>query len=435
MMLAIALQAAAIGAPVPARPETIVYTVRKRDTLERLSRSFLVPQRTWQSLLPLARIRDPRRLPVGRPLTIPRAWLRYTVEPAHLASYRGTIGIAVGGAAVAPVIGAAVGEGAEITTAANSFVTLILADRSKLVIPSQSRVAVRQLRRILLTGAMEYQVQVEGGRVETKVTPLSGAQDRYRIGTPISMTAVRGTEFRVSYDSSLAVAAAEVLAGKVAVSGARGGEEIANPGFGATTDAGGETRLTTLLPAPDLTNPGQVQTKDSVEFHVTAVPGAARYRVVLASDAGFVENIAEAIGQTRDFALSDVPNGNQFVRVSAISDGGVQGLAQTYTFTRRLASIHAEAGQVPDGFRFRWYGAGAGTRRYRFQLMRGSLDSRAIVDEVGLTRDEITLRNLAPDTYYWRVGLAQTDESGEAESWTDPEKLTIAKPDKKSRSK
>jgi len=181
-----------------------------------------------------------------------------------------------------------------------------------------------------------------------------------------------------------------------------------------------------LLPAPDLLDPGKVQIKDEVTFSLTPVQGAARYRVVLASDAGFVENYAEQIVEGRDFTLGNVPNGNQFVRVSAIAASGLEGLAQSYSFSRRLASIRAEASQEEDGFRFRWFGAGQGTRRYRFQLMQGAAESRPAVDEVGLSSDQLTLRNLQPGVYYWRVGLLQIDESGEIESWTDPEKLTIA---------
>ena len=95
MFLAGALWAAAVT-PAPAPPpDTVIYVVRRGDTLDRLSQSFLVPERRWRALLKLAGIRNPRRLPVGRPLTIPRDWLRYKVEPARLASYRGTVSLSM----------------------------------------------------------------------------------------------------------------------------------------------------------------------------------------------------------------------------------------------------------------------------------------------------------------------------------------------------
>lgn len=431
MILAMALHAIPQASPIQPRRksvETIVYTVRRGDTLDRMSRSFLVEERTWRSLLKLAGIRDPRRLPTGRRLVIPRDWLRYTVEPARLASYRGNVRVAISGRPVSPTVGMPVIEGTQLATGANSFVTLILADRSQIVLPSQTRVRVRQLRRILLTGAVDYRLEVQNGRLETKVTPLDEPSGRYRIETPVSMTAVRGTEFRVAFTPDAATAATEVLGGTVALSDAEDSQPPLRlePGVGATIDGTGATRTEKLLPAPDLDNPGQLQTHDKAEFRVRAVPGAARYRAVIASDAGFVENLAEQISADGSFAIADIPNGNQFVRLSAIAPSGLEGLAQAYSFTRRLASIRASVEAEDDGYRFRWTGAGGGARRYRFQLMPGAVDARPIVDQVGLQEDSVTLRNLAPGIYHWRVGLLQIDSGESVETWTDPEKLTIA---------
>lgn len=413
----------------PLPPDTITYVVRRGDTLDRLSRSFLVDERSWRSLLRLAGIRDPRRLPIGRKLIIPRDWLRYTIEPARLASYRGNVVMTVGGRTVAPTLGATIGEGTTFATAANSFVTLVLADRSQLVLPSQTRVRIRQLRRILLTGSIDYRIELEGGRLQTRVTPLGHPSGRYRIETPVSMTAVRGTEFRVAFAPEADIAATEVLDGTVALSdpAERRPTPIA-PGIGATIDRAAAARTEKLLAAPELDDPGRLQTRDDVEFHARPLSGATRYRAVIAADAGFVENLAEQFSEGGDFAIADIPNGNLFVRISAIAPSGLEGLAQSYGFTRRLASIHAAVEAGEEGYRFRWFGAGNGARRYRFQLMPGALDARPVVDRVGLEQDNVTLRSLAPGIYYWRVGLLQIEAGEAVETWTDPEKLTIADP-------
>lgn len=442
MIFALALAAAATlattaraaplkTAPVlnPVASDTVVYTVKHRDTLYGLCEKYIVAPKRWTALQKLARVGDPHFLPIGRVMVIPRDWLKYKLEPAQLASYRGTIDIQSGGRHTAPVAGMMIAEGTEITTAPNSFATLILTDRSKVAIPSNSKVTVVQLRRIILTGAIDYRVTVGRGKLETRVTPLDNPQGRYRIGTPISMTAVRGTEFRVAFDGDHDTAAAEVLGGTVAVSPAKGG--TATPvehGFGASTDRAGDSKVEPLLPAPDLTDPGKVQTNDTVEFHANPIPGAVRYHVIVATDAGFVGNIAERTADTPEFSLTDIPNGNQFARVSAIAASGLEGLAQSYGFRRTLASIHGEARQEPDGFRFRWFGAGAGKRLYRFQMMVGAPESAPILDEVGLTRTEVMVNTLPAGVYYWRVGLTQIDESGEISTWTDLEKLTIAGP-------
>lgn len=425
MFLAAALQTAPLISP-PSQSEVVTYTIRRGDTLDRLSRGFLVPERRWRSLLGIARIRNPRRLPIGRQLRIPRPWLRFKVEPARLASYRGTVRLSIGGRTVSSAPGSLVGEGTEIATAANSFVTLMLADRSQVVIPSQSRVRVRELRRLLLTGAIDYRIDVEAGRLETKVTPLEQPSGRYRIRTPVSMTAVRGTEFRVSFDAQSRTAATEVLAGSVAFSAPESATMLPlEPSFGATLHQGGEPHSEKLLGAPDLDNPAPLQTRDAVEFRARKLADAIRYRVLIAADAGFIDNIAEQFADDGVFALPDIPNGTLFVRVSAIARSGLEGMPQAYSFKRRLASIHGSVEAAEDGYRFRWSGAGGGVRRYRFQLMRDTPQGRLVVDEVALARDSLTLRRLPGGVYYWRVGLVQLEDGEATESWTDPAKLTI----------
>ena len=428
ILLAVAAHAAVV---LPAQPpnDAIEYVIRRGDTLYGLGRSFLVPERRWEALLRLAALRDPKRLPIGRKLRIPRAWLRFNVEPARLASYRGAVSLSIGGKAMAPSVGIVVGEGAEIATAGNSFATLILADRSQVVIPSQSRVRVRELRRILLTGAIDYRIDVEQGRLETKVTPLERPSGRYQIRTPISMTAVRGTEFRVSFEGERRTAATEVLTGTVTFSPPDSATGLTlKRNFGATLDRAGGSRVEELLAAPDLYEPPPLQTKDAVEFRVRKLAGSLRYRAVIASDAGFIDNIAEQFSDDGTFTLADIPNGSLFVRVSAIAASGLEGMAQSYSFQRRLASIHGTVQRWDDGYRFRWTGAGGGVRRYRFQLRRDTSQGPLVVDEVALARDTLTVRRLKAGIYYWRVGLAQLEDGEVTESWTAPEKLTITDP-------
>ena len=428
ILLAVAAHAAAV---LPAQPpnDAIEYVIRRGDTLYGLGRSFLVPERRWEALLRLAALRDPKRLPVGRKLRIPRAWLRFNVEPARLASYRGAVSLSIGGKTMAPSVGIVVGEGAEIATAGNSFATLILADRSQVVIPSQSRVRVRELRRILLTGAIDYRIDVEQGRLETKVTPLERPSGRYQIRTPISMTAVRGTEFRVSFEGERRTAATEVLTGTVTFSPPESATGLSlERSFGATLDRAGGSRVEKLLAAPDLDEPPALQTKDAVEFRVRKLAGSLRYRAVIASDAGFIDNIAEQFSDDGTFTLADIPNGSLFVRVSAIAASGLEGMAQSYSFQRRLASIHGTVQRWDDGYRFRWTGAGGGVRRYRFQLRRDTSQGSLVVDEVALASDTLTVRRLKAGVYYWRVGLAQLENGEVTESWTAPEKLTITDP-------
>ena len=70
----------------------------------------------------------------------------------------------------------------------------------------------------------------------------------------------------------------------------------------------------------------------------------------------------------------------------------------------RTASTSHDSSR-PEG---RWSSAGDGVRNYRFQLFPGSADkigeSKApVVDQPGLTEPQLTLTDLPPGAYSWRV--------------------------------
>lgn len=425
-MLTPALAAPAAASPAP---DVIRYVVKAGDTPSQLAMRYIAPPHGWRDLLRLAGTHDPRALPTGRTLAIPIGWLRGIPGKANLASYRGAVTVTIDGRATPPSAGMTLGEGAEIATAADSFATLVLPNGSRVALPSQSDVKVARLRKLVINGAILYRFQIERGRVDTRVTPLKDPSGRYTISTPISMTAVRGTDYAVSYDEGAHMAGTEVFAGAVAVSPPDGTQPLLVPkSFGATTDAEGRSEKVELLPAPDLVDPGKAQHDDLVTFDLTPVPGATAYHILLATDAGFVDSYHEQESPTPHFEIKDVPDGNQFVRISALAANGLQGQRQSYAFVRQLASIHGAATATPTGYQFKWYGAGQGKRHYHLRIFPNAPKGTPIVDEVGLTDTEVTVDGLPPGVYFWQVATIQTGPDGMTENWTDPERLTIAAP-------
>ena len=394
-----------------------------------LAERYIVPEHDWRDLQQIWRIRDPRRLRVRTTLVIPRHWLRWVPEKAEVVNARGTVTLRIGDRNAPPAVGTVLREGAEVSTGANSFATLMLSNGSRIALPSQSQVSVVRLRKYLINGAIDYRFNLERGRIDTKATPLTDPSGNVIINTPLAMTAVRGTEYTVAYDSALESTGTGVFEGTVAVSQRDGTHpELVPERFGALTDAQGLSRKVELLAAPELKNPERVQTDDIVTFDLTPVPGALGYHALLAGDAGFVESYDEQQSAAPHFEFRDVPNGNQFVRVSAIGEGNLHGLRQSYSFSRRLASIGAEANETEDGFVFKWFGRGEGERHYRLQIFRDTPEGTPMVDEVGLTSKQATVRNLPAGVYFWRVAVFQSDSEGSVENWTEPEKLMISAP-------
>ena len=420
----LALPLASVATSAPATIDGINYTVKAGDTLSQIADRYLINYQQYKPLQGQIRLAIPEHLQPGTILILPRPLLKSVPVDAQVAAFRGAV--LVNNAT--PAIGMAVHEGAGIATANNAFVTLILSNGSKVTLPSQTSVKLSRLRKIVLDGSLDYQIELQNGRVETKATHFTDPNSRFEFKTPLATSAVRGTEFRIAYaPTGGSDSLTEVLDGAVQVASTVSSYATLVPKqTGAGLSSSGVAHIETLLPAPLVTNANELQKDDAVHFNLTPVSGAVGYHIQLAQDAGFVDVFADTKATTPAADFSDVPNGNLFVRATALSAAGFEGLSEVTSFKRKLNSIHAivEKGGH-GGYHFIWVGNGTGITSYRFQLTQ-SIGGLPVIDEPGMTAHDIELTNLTPGSYYWRVGAAQFEDGEASYSWTDFAKLTIA---------
>jgi hypothetical protein len=420
--------AAAAASPAPADP--VLYTTRQGDNLYTLAQRYFVRTADYLRVQRLNRVADPYRLPIGRVLRIPRALLRHEPLTATVIALRGQVRVARGGGEVTVAEGTRISEGDEISTAANGFVSLRIEDGSTVSLPSRSRVSVRRLRRVLLTGGVERAFALAEGRTRAVVTPARNADDGFQVSTPVAVSAVRGTEFRARYEPDGARAATEVIEGTVSVATNADMAPVAvAAGFGTVSTAGGTPAPVPLLPAPTLRQPAKVQDEPELGFEIEPLENAAAYRVQVAQDAGFLDVAGDETAPRPNVALPPVPDGTWFVRISALDAQGLEGLPATFSFQRRLQRIETALEQRQAGryreYLFRWIVEGAGTRQYRFQLMKDRPDATPMIDEVGLTTGRFVVTDLPAGDYYWRVMSVQFVDGSAFAKWSATEPLTI----------
>lgn len=420
----LALPLASVATSAPAMTDGIGYTVKPGDTLSQIAEHYLINYQLYKPLQGQIKLAIASRLRPGTVIILPRPLLKWVPVEAQVAAFRGAVFVNN----ATPTIGLAVHEGVGITTARNAFVTLILSNGSKVTLPSQSSIILSHLRKIVLDGSLDYQIELQSGRVETKATHFTDPNSRFEFKTPLATSAVRGTEFRVAYaPSGGSDSLTEVLDGAVHVASTVSTYTTLVPKqTGAGLSTTGAAHIETLLPAPFVSNLNDVQKDDVVHFHLTPVNGAAGYHIQLAHDAGFIDVFADVKATAPAADFNDVPNGNLFVRTTALSATGFEGLPETASFKRKLNSIHAivEKGGH-GGYHFLWVGSGTGKTSYRFQLTR-TIGGLPVIDEPGMAAHDIELTELAPGSYYWRVGAAQFEDGEASYSWTDFTKLTIA---------
>jgi hypothetical protein len=412
----------------------VEYVFKKGDTLIALASKYLRKRSDYLQVQRLNRIANPRFIPVGKTVVIPFRLLKYRESEASLAAFRGNVVIAAGGQTITPVQGLEIGEGSRLATSAASFLTLQLEDGSRISMPSNSKMRITRLRHILLTDSVDYELAVDNGRIRSKVTPFDKKADRYRVRTPVAVSAVRGTDYRTRVDEETGTAYSETVEGVVdvaageSIDGATTVSVIAGTGAAATVT--GDLATADLLSPPELIDPAKVQSEETLQFTVSPRAEAAAHRMIISSDAGFVDIVAEQLSETNEISLPGIDDGRYFAKATAFGADGFEGMPASYSFKRQLSTLSGSADQGDFGFRFKWTGAGSGKRVYRFQLIRGNIEAVPLVDEAGLTSDVLTLSDLPDGEYFWRVGVTQYSSDPEDkdvfQKWTDFEKLTVA---------
>ena len=316
------------------------YQVRLGDTLIALSTRYLSKKEDYQRVQQLNQVKDPYKLPIGATLLIPIELLRIELVDGVISSFRGNV--TVDGRAAA--VGMKIRQGMKVETGADAFVTVGLPDGSAISLPSQSRIHVQRLRRILLTGGLERRFRLEAGRSQSSVKPFRDPGSSFQVTTPLSVSAVRGTDFRVAIDPTGERALTEVVGGTVGVQAEADMSETAVPkAFGIVSTPSGSEPPVALLPPPQLLTIGR-EGDDGVLISVKPVDGARQYRIQLATDLAFQQVFKETVTETSSATLTGLGSVPFFVRLTAIAASGMEGLPATYAFETRVAAFDARNG-------------------------------------------------------------------------------------------
>jgi hypothetical protein len=393
--------------------DEIIYTVRAGDTLSDIAYKYMRHTADHVAVRRLNALGNDRALPVGSRLRLPTALLKSSPIAAEIIAFRGDVAIVSGKATRAARLAAPIEEQMIVQTGRDGFVTIRTASGSRYSLPSMTRVRINRLRRYLISGGNDIEVEVLSGRLEVGAAKQTDDRSGNRIRTPVAVSAVRGTTFRIGYDGASPKGAAsltEVVEGSVAVaSQAAPNRDVLPAGFGAAVQPSGEVRREALLPPPDMVRADMRQTSRDLGFAVAPLTGAVGYRVQVARDAAFGDLMVDGTSDSLTLTLPDIPDGQYHVRANAIAPSGLEGLTQSQQFERLRFALSAEkipaAADAQQRVNFRWdvYQKQAGP--FRFQLFAAGTEGAPLIDEIGLEREELLVTGLAPGSYQWRIQM------------------------------
>ena len=426
-MLADAQTSARPSHAMSPQPTYATYVTNQGDTLYEIARRYLRDPHDWTVLSRLNHVPAPRHLQAGVALRLPAALLRQDQEAAQVVATSGPAERAFGAGPYTPLaVGMTLGEGDQVRTGHEGFVTLELQDGSHVTVSQNATIAIGKLRETVLTGSTDRVIQLRQGEVDNEVTHATKKDDRFQIRAPSVVAGVRGTRFRVDYDSDAQQTAVEVLDGAVGVDPAnlaapppgvplQASQQLVSAHFGNVTDTGGAIGVPVeLLPAPVLSEPGKVQDAKTVAFDLVTEAQAAGYRVQIGRDADLLDLIRDMRVSAPHADFGALPDGTYFVRIAALSHEGLEGLPQTYAFERRQLGLSASAERRAGSrdYTFRWFASRPGVEtRFRFVLGATSDLRNPLVDRTDLPAGEIVVTDLPRGVYYWTV-IAEQFENG-----------------------
>lgn len=401
----------------------ITYQMQQGDSLNALNARFFRGANAVNEIARLNGIRNPRRIPVGTEIRVPRRLLAFRTAALRVRSFSGQVDIDGN----APTAGIQIAEGATITTGAGGFITFESADGAVVALPSNSRARLERARIYALRDLRDIEFRILNGRGEIRA-PTLREQERFNTSTPVAVTAVRGTEYRVGYIEATGTNLTEVTEGEVSVDNAAV-SELAGAGWGMAVRESGLDALTQLLPPVELAEPGAIQTAETVSFTVMPPEGAVAARTQIARDAGFLEMIAEDVSEDGTADFTELEDGRYFVRARGISAAGLEGLSEIFSFRRKRLGAEAvvETSPLADGFRFAWLPQGEGITHFAFQLWRQGEAATPLYDEIALPGSATVVTGLEPGTYLWRIAAIQADaEDGLLKVWGPEQSLMVS---------
>ncbi len=408
------------------------YRVRPGDTLWDLAALHMKRSVDWRRLQAHNRIADPYRLPPGTRLRFPVEWLRVQPQAAVVVALHGEVRVrAKPGAAPAPAAeGMRLRIGAVLETGDDASATVRFADGSRTVVMSGSRIAFDQLSAYGATGMVDTRMRLQRGRASNQVTPARGPASRFIIETPSATSSVRGTRFRVAAGADDAGATTEVLQGRVSMR-ADGARVELSKGYGASAGAPGERpKRQALLAAPRFASP-PAEAHGAAEIAWTALPDAARYRVLVGQAAQPDALVSERVVSEPRIRLPALAAGEYAIAVRGIAASGLEGIDANHRLrilpgppaplALRVGDANGQVAMPRPAF---GWAEVEGAADYRVQVARDADFADLVVDAGALRKTRSrTPQDLAPGVYHWRV--AARDAAGNEGPYSAAERFEV----------
>lgn len=406
-----------------------VYSVKKGDNLWDLTVDYLKNISYVKRVQKLNNIKDPWKMEPGTEIRIPAKWLRSFPMLVRVGSMHGQAELIdeVTGDSTKLAAGALVIIGDTIRTGENSSVILVFIDGTRLSLEENSELKIEYLGGYEYTGLSDSRLYLKQGRLETQVTPRIEPANHFTITTPVSVTSVRGTDYRISSESESATSKTEVLEGGVWVN-SNNKTRLITHGFGTIAAADRQPELPVrLLDPPGISDVPRLFERVPVQFKLSELPKDQGYRVQIAETPQFNNMLFNKSFSSATIRTLDLPDGKYQMRVRGIDEQGLEGKNTEFPFVLNarpeppfLGEPKPGAGILEETPTFKW-SQNKAAKGYHLQISKSEDFADILVDIKRDAGETLTLEKpLEIGKYYWRMATIDGDGDG---PFSDPQLL------------
>ncbi len=388
--------------------------IEEGTSLIQLAKKYCTSKYHWQEIARINHLAPPYRIYEGDTVEIPFELLKKEIASAQVASVVGDVFRLQGsdGSLRQVKKGERMRPGETLITGENGFAHLVLSDNRYIRVSKNSQFTFTYLFR-LTDNSLKAEFFLESGNVSVDVRKKLRKNETLRTRTPVSVTGVRGTSFRVKMDGDINVI--ETLRGRVALSAA-GTMLMVDEGKGSVVKEGEPPAAPQDLPAaPSLPAMNKVYREQALRIPSPQVDGVRCRLRICTDEAGEQTVWSGETSKGEDFLVVGLADGEYYAFFTAINAVGLEGapsvpspfLLRTVPGTPVLSS-HYDGRQIFDpAVEFRWL-KGEGDAHYRVQVARDD-EFTDLLAEKDVEETEYTFQHTAPGVFYFRVQAVADD--------------------------
>ncbi len=246
--------------------------------------------------------------------------------------------------------------GDQIKTSASASAQLLYFDGTVTTVQPGSLVEIRELYEHPVTRVRRVRERLNWGEVLASTQQGNVRGSYHEVGTEQAAARTeRESEFRVAYDRETRRAAFDVFGGMVEVA-SDSERQVLEGGERVEADASGRLQAKELLPdVPRLIAPPDqrvfvFERSEQARIRLTweRVPGAVRYRLMIADRFLFSEPLYDAQREDTEVVIEGIAPGEYYWKVAAVNDAAIEGrFSETRQFRVTNQRIRDAADRTP----------------------------------------------------------------------------------------